>query len=407
MYVSVTVISALTDTPPLAVSKYLPMITVTLPLAVYLGLQQVFNPTVAIYAGYAVAANRTLLLFESKFIEESLAMVALFFIIYSLLSDENRLSRAICPIFILFVAITHHFTSVLAILYIALVCVSNWEPLFPSSITEMRSNREIRYSTVLLLLFSGVLVVTVFAFLSRLFTTTLVGEVIRNIQGQSFTQSSGSLGSNPTIRGMIASLALPILIVCSGITAAGFFSRQYRFSNREVLLTVASGVLALIYAVFQFVGGVVNIDPIRLLIVLLPLLTAITCQILLNYDTEIISPRLQSIVPAVIVIILIITQIAAIPPTVLYTDPGETAIGDDHYTESQFSASSWAGRYLSSPVYAYEAGLWLSEPNNEYRSILSETEERSGVTVWRDGVSKKRINVESVIYDVGTQRLYI
>ncbi|WP_206750432.1 hypothetical protein, partial [Halorubrum sp. ASP1] len=108
---------------------------------------------------------------------------------------------------------------------------------------------------------------------------------------------------------------------------------------------------------------------------------------------------IRSVVAVLIVSALILTQVAAFDPHVLYTNPDETVIGEGHHTSAQFGASQWTERHYSGAVLGAERSLWVAYDNNYRNPIHGEGACESLLTGWRPETGDSRPSDVSVVFD--------
>jgi hypothetical protein len=101
----------------------------------------------------------------------------------------------------------------------------------------------------------------------------------------------------------------------------------------------------------------------------------------------------------ILCILFIVTQIAAIPPHVLYSDPGETVVfAEGHYTAVMPHLVDWMISYGTGPISVYEQGIWINT-EIEYQQI--QTISCGGNNVIIRGEVLQPYN-SNQIYDSGT-----
>jgi hypothetical protein len=193
----------------------------------------------------------------------------------------------------------------------------------------------------------------------------------------------------------------------AGVTAFGVLTR-YDAAYWEVGWVGAAGIFAMLYFASLVGGRVVPLDPIRILLFLVATITPPTLSVIsrasppglsrLASDRRVFSV-IRSVVAVLIVSALILTQVAAFEPHVLYTNPDQTVIGEGHHTSAQFGASQWTERHYSGAVLGAERSLWVAYDNNYRNPIHGEGACKSLLTVWRPETGDARPSDVSVVFD--------
>ena len=394
-YVFLKILTSVTGLPITPLGKYFPLITVALPVFVYLAICRLSTPKIGFLTALGFASTRTVLLFESKFVDETTAVGYLFLLLYLLAAlNRSRRRSLIGLILVTSIVVTHHAISfiagmlVLIWLTVDILITQEW---IPSRFQpRIHSNKS---PSIILGLGVVVLAAVVFLYWAPGLTTPLLTNILMNpfhIAGGG-TAGIGSSGSG--LRSLVSSAVLVVLVVFALIATVGLFSRQ-RFDPWVSSWTVFAGVIAVLYAVSLIAGQLVPLDPIRFLIVLVPTLLAVSLIVIKRLG-EWQSVR---VVVGVIVVILIITQIAAIPPHVLISEPSETIVGEGHYSLAQFEAASWVSSYGQDVTIAVkEPGLWAS------RGIFNIRTDEKCMTGLR--ARPKNKSKSSIIYDVGELKI--
>jgi len=407
-------------------SKYFPVFVFAIPFVVYAGVELIANRRIAFYTGMAVASTRTLLVFEVKFVDETIA-VLLFFTALVYLSLTNQTKRAVpgLALVITGLALTHHATSVF--FAVLLMCMLLAGTLHRVPLPSVLANRVApqRGSPVGIgLLGTGLVgfgVGAVFLFLAPEVTTELVmtahGSLFEGQQTSSPVQSGSGGGlfsvSGVPVRQLISRAAMVVFAIMAGVTAVGILTR-YRTAHWEVGWVGAAGIFSGLYFASLVGGRVVPLDPIRILLFLVVIITPPTLSIISRYrllsdtpddedtDTTTSPSRpggIRSAVALLLLSALIVTQVAAIDPHVLYTDPTTTVIGEGHHTDAQFGASQWAERYYSGAMIGAERSLWVAYDNNYRNPTHGVGSCRQILSAWRPETGDPRPENVSVVLD--------
>ena len=401
-------------------SKYFPLFVVAIPFVVYAGVELLATRRIAFYTGMAVASTRTLVLFEVKFVDETIA-VLLFFtaILYLALATRERRAVVGLAVVIAALALTHHATS--AFFGILLACMLGASLIERVPLPGVLARRlyprrgrpiDIGITGTVVVMFG---VGAVFFFLAPQVTTELVntayGALFEGQQTAAPVQSGAGGGifsvSGVPPRQLVSRAAILVFALMAGVTAFGVLTR-YDAAYWEVGWVGAAGIFAMLYFASLVGGRVVPLDPIRILLFLVATITPPTLSVIsrasppglsrLASDRRVFSV-IRSVVAVLIVSALILTQVAAFEPHVLYTNPDQTVIGEGHHTSAQFGASQWTERHYSGAVLGAERSLWVAYDNNYRNPIHGEGACESLLTVWRPETGDARPADVSVVFD--------
>jgi hypothetical protein len=406
-------------------SKYFPLFVVAIPFVVYAGVELLTTRRIAFHTGMAVASTRTLVLFEVKFVDETVA-VLLFFtaVIYLTLTTSKRRAVGGLAVVVAALALTHHATSIFFCILLVCTLAANLVERVPLPGVLARRLHPQRGTQIGIgttgTTVVGFGVVAVFLFLAPQVTTDLVntayGALFEGQQTAAPVQSGGGGGifsiSGVPPRQLASRSAILVFGVMAVSTAFGVLTR-YKAAYWEVGWTGAAGIFAVLYFLSLVGGRVVPLDPIRLLLFLVATITPPTLSVLLRFQlptwladslprtgaTQRSVHTARSIAVVVILGSLILSQVAAFNPHVLYTNPDETVIGEGHHTSAQFGASQWTERHYSGAILGTERSLWVAYDNNYRNPIHGEGACKSLLTVWRPETGDSRPSNVSVIFD--------
>ena len=396
-YVFVTVLETV-GIPISLVSKYIPLIAGAAPLFFYLGLSRVLNNFNAFLIAMGFASTRTLLLFEGKFISESMAIGLLFFAVMILFVTDGRRRKIALFITILALCVTHHVTALFAILLLTVwPSVSGFleYDYVPSRL------RPVQDSVTPLLAFaavSSIIFVLVFLYGGGNFARWVLATFTSSLQVGSGSEVAGLSGGEQTIRGLVAQGALPLFVIFALIVSAGQFSMR-RQSKWTTGWTAFAGLIAVLYVISLAVGAFIPLDPIRFLIILVPFLLASTVAVL-TLEGGVSSDSQRQALAVILVVALIVTQLAAIPAHVLISNPSQTTIGEGHYSASQWAASDWVDRYSLDRLWVYERGLWVAGGTID---VVDQQEAQTcgGSRVWRADTGHRSLGQSAIVYSAG------
>ncbi|MDZ7730949.1 MAG: hypothetical protein U5K37_08615 [Natrialbaceae archaeon] len=204
-------------------------------------------------------------------------------------------------------------------------------------------------------------------------------------------------------------MAVPIFAIIASIGAYFVLSKN-KIEVWETSMVVYAGILGLIYVATLAIGRLIPLDSIRLLILLSAALIPPVLSFLSRNELSIKNYNFDlEVVGIILAVILIITQIAAVPPHVLYSDKSSTVIGEGHYTESQFIASEWVNTHTELKIIPYERGLWLSQGNPVVDiRFFGSYDDDLFIRPWRsEAKANDQLYEQDAIYDSGEIKLYI
>lgn len=392
----------------LMIGKYSPLLIAFIPTFLYLTLCRFTSTKIAFLTGMGFASTRTLLAFESKFIDEFPAIFLLFALILVFSVDEKakyskigqKRKYIIGCILMIAIVLTHHAAALLAISFVfvwtVIVRLINVERL-PSRIQPIDD----QWSPPLTLTIIGVIgFIGIWIYAAPNFTRIVSVSLLDSVVHVSGGEVSGpSTEPSQPIRSLISTSAMGVFAILACINAYGVLSKK-RLSSWAYVWIIYAGMIGCIYSVFLIVGRFVALDPIRFLIVLIPTILAPALAII-GAKIDSTAPQYMKGVSVLIVLSLIITQLAAIPPHVVFSDPSQTEFGEGHYTPAQFSASSWVAEYEEDRgVLAYEHGLWIAKgTENVSNSFVWQCTNQ--LRVWRAEGFRNYPAREDVLYSAG------
>jgi hypothetical protein len=402
-------------------SKYFPLFVVVIPFIVYAGVELLATRRIAFYTGMAVASTRTLVLFEIKFVDETIAILLFFTaIVYLALSTRERQAVVGLSVVITALALTHHATS--AFFSILLACTLGASLVKQVPLPGLLARRlypqrgrpiDVGITGTIVVAFG---IGAVFLFLAPQVTTELVntahGALFEGQQTAAPAQSGSGGGifsvSGVPPRQLVSRAAILVFALMAGVTAFGVLTR-YDAAYWEVGWVGAAGIFAILYFASLVGGRVVPLDPIRILLFLVATITPPTLSVISRVGlpprlSQLVSERpvftvFRGLVAVLVVSTLILTQVAAFTPHVLYTNPDETVIGEGHHTSAQFGASQWTERHYSGAVLGAERSLWVAHDNNYRNPTHGKGACKSLLTVWRPETGDTRPADVSVVFD--------
>ncbi|MBV0925199.1 hypothetical protein KTS45_13420 [Halomicroarcula limicola] len=371
---------------PLTVAKYIPLLSVFTPYLFYVALSKFTNARRALVVAFGFASVRTFLLIESQFINEMFGLF-LFVLLLTLVPriESRNVSVAVLGALGVALAGTHHFAASVATgffglwLGVSLLSTSSlpyrvpYLPRFLPNPTRRRAPiRNLAIATIAigvvnLYFFSyiqtGMSIDLVNAFINRLLLDGSTGGATGNI-------GSGVGGEGNTVRTLLSSYgAILVLGLLAAINAATILT-SYDNAVWETAWVVYNGILSVAYVLFLVIGRLVWLDPSRFLVFLLPFLLGVAIHALGEYRFHVTEWGASDIqIGSLIVILLVVTQTAAIPSYVLETDPSTSAIGESHNTVQHLSASDWLQTTGTKPVVSWEGVVWGVRNGHKIRSF--------------------------------------
>ena len=424
-FVLVETLRLLTATPLPAIGKYLPLITLTLPLLFYYALAQFTSARTALLSAFGLASVRTFLLVETQFINETLAVVILF----AMLAVAATVRRVVPAVFLLALfsvslALTHHLTAAIGTLLFAVWAVtvylsrlSRWAPSVLRRLLPVPDDNPWLVGPL-----EAAAVVTGGGFLGTYLLvepgtlrTLLTSAVDVLVFESTPTTSSGAVasgvgGAGSAVRTLLSSFGAVALLVVFALIGAWTILSRYENESWETAWVVVAGVLSLAYVTFLVRGRLVWLDPSRFLIFLIPLLLGVVVKVVRGDATD----GTRTAIAVGLVALLVLTQLAAIPSYVLHSDPDRAALAQNHQPESTFRAGGWVAEYGRGRTVGWQGVIWQHGPDKSYVSYDDFDGDcgDGAYLVWRDaaryslGVQPGTVHGgHSTVYDNGKVRL--
>ena len=403
-------VEQVTDVPTYTLAKYLPLMSAAVPLFYFVAVSRYTSRRIAFLSAIAIASVRTLFLFESKFVNEIVAVVLFFVLLVVLRFFDFGWPENLLPVVVvLALTFAHHATAYIAVLFLGCWAFVDWlsriESVPERFVSRQRDLSDVRLRHALIL---GIVITSLFIYMASVVSKGLLGIAYSAlVLGQTtpapISQSSADVGtiSGLPIRQLVSRAALVVLGVLAAISGVSVLSR-YRAQPWEVGWTAFAGIISVLY-VGTIVGGrAIHLDPIRLLLFLVAALVPPALTVLVrSTGPDFLAGWSRHTVATAIVCAFLVTQIAAIPPHVLYSDPSSTTLDEGHYTPAQFAASSWAGTHSDAAVLGYEKGLWIARGAG-FRAVQFETDGCDDtMRVWRIEAGEEMTAADSTIYDGG------
>lgn len=377
------------------VAKYLPMIILAIPLLFYAGTALRIGSKLALFSSLCLIGTKTFYLFEVKFIEEPLAMVIYFTIInLILLAKHIPRFKYLLVISSIAVSLSHPTVAVVAILLLGAFAITRLGSVVPS---RFKPRSITKYSVIYPIIIASGMTILV------LFTGQSIAKLIF---GAIFIGSSVPT-SAPTPQWEISSLTYTIFLILQAGLAVFVLSAylsHYRFEHWQLSFSIHSAVMLLIYLLLGPVLITITSAPIdssRVVLYYVPILILVFISIF----KDLFPKEKNTVLMSVFLVIFLSSQVLSMPPHVLYSDPGHTTVGEGHYTQSQFQASSWVAQFSSDGVVGFERGLWESHNNTYLQNQQGNCTNK--LFVQRSGVLSHSNLAHSAIYDSGNNiKLY-
>jgi len=411
-YYITSFIQNVTGLSVITMGKYIPLIAASLPILLYTGVRNVMSLRDALRVSIAFSSTRTLLLFETKFVDEPAALVSFFVLLFftnKLLTTENMtISQLRVKLVIILISIsivlTHHAIGLMLILFL----ISSRVVLRITSIRNIPERFKLGSESWSFPISFGVIAVVsfilTFVYGATNLTIKLVPSFIASVSAGSGGEVAGP-STGGSFRNVIASSATVVIGLLCLICAYGFLSKS-KIKPWATTWITFGGIIGLLYIISLLLGTFISLDPIRFLIILTPVLLASATYVMRGLplsDTTVNG----SIFIQILLVLFIITQISAIGPGILYSDTTETTLGEGHYTPAQFEASSWVAEYGGGRIIGYEEGLWKSRDENIYfRHNFTYDGCDEWLNVYRAESNEKFPFLGDIVYDSSKISLY-
>lgn len=405
IHVLASVLIELLGLPPTPVAKYLPLTVAFTPVILFIALRRLLDDTYATMVAITFGSVRALLMFETKFIDESLAVTLfLTLILIVCVGNLGRMKFIGLPVAAT-LALSHHSFSILVGLFLltwgAFEMVSGMtvfadrpNRLVPAA--HLRNSKQLLSWSILIFLLS----VTVVRFGSPEEFDQLAATVVLSTLSAQPSVTEGSV-TTPVVgvRGAILRAAVPLLGVYALITVFGIFSKK-RYPAWVYGWTGFGGITGVFFVIATALGRVLQLDPIRFYIPFCVSTVVAAAGVVRSVRSRV---KLVESLFVLLTIAFIITQALALPPPVLFSDTGDVTPIEDHYARQQFAAGNWAGEYMNSTnIAGVERDVWYY--GGVEFATTKETNPRCAnwaVSRWTDVSSADFPEPPHVIYDNG------
>lgn len=331
-------IRVILDVRIIDLAKYLPLITVSIPLFAFLIAQRLLSDKFSAFVvGMSAASLKTMLLFETKFVDETIALI-LFFTAIFLITIRNKPSiryRIVLVLLSVGIVLSHPMTGVIFIGFGILFYIGATREMYKflprsQSRFSLISSKQIRISDSLV-----VINIVLFSFIYAMIITEITIAVL--LGGSTPEASVGPSRSQIVLSTLLVDIPLIVVIlILAGILLWAFFS-MYKMADWELSLSIICGLFTGYYAIGILVGPPIGFDPSRVLIYLIPFLFLTAASVLLRSSQFSLLQARR--VLAIVLAVFLVGQVMAIPPHVLYSNPAETVPNTDRNPTLQGQAA--------------------------------------------------------------------
>ncbi|WP_266081671.1 hypothetical protein [Haladaptatus caseinilyticus] len=355
MYILIDVLNEILSIPLMKIGKYLPLISILIPIIFFLGVKRIGGSKVALYAVLSVIYLKTYRGFEAKLVDEIPAMIALYFILYIFMfkfraRSSNKRVIVLSAVFFSLAIISH---PILAIASVILILIN--EILVENLLYRIDITDEQKSISILQIATAAAIAVTVLIFWG-INSNTVAGIIVGLTQlggSPSWTVGGKSI---PSIRQMVVYYGtMSLIVIWSIATLLSVVNKRTKTKNWQLSLSFFAGVTTILYFFQLFAGRVIAYDPARYLLLFIPITTFI-----MLHELEHIDAFPKDIIQIVLLISFITIHSFAISPQVLISNPDETTLGEGNYTPQQYQSTYWVEEYSSEKytVVGYEIELW-------------------------------------------------
>lgn len=376
------------------VAKYIPLIGVLSPILLYTAFQRITPSKIAFAGALMLPATRTFYLFDSKFVDEILATI-LFFAIMAIIFNVGRSGKRKLYLFIpvaLALSLSHSlfalFSAILLGIFFFIPQVSEYFPI-RFQLIDSDPDTSPTYMTSLLIFLILILVFFGEGFTSLLFSLFSLDTTLSAHALQQTTKVSN-----------LPDLVFRVLILYGLIILIGFLTKV-PFQEWEFEFAAYSAICLVIFFLLTKLSESIPVDAIRLLILFLPVIYITTISTVFKLIKQ---ENLAKVIVITLSMILLVTQVTAIQPHVMFSNKSTTQLDEGHYSPQQFKASEWAKKYSDEPVVGYEKGLWLSR-DNSYIPYGNQNNCKSKLITRRIHQSQSVNNHLNVIFSAGKIQL--
>ena len=394
LYVFTDLMVTILGIKAIVIAKYLPLVSILVPIFFYLFAELVSSHKSAFFSTLGVIALRNTAIFHAKFVDETIAIgflfLCLYLIVFASTLSIGRPRRLIGLALISATALilSHPMAALLSsgiILAVGIAAEYRDLPLL-----HIKTESEFRAGIVISPLIAiGVTGLFVFTALNS-FVSLSLGLFTGSVPTKPGAPSIG--GSTTILEGILIALSVygNVLVIglLSLIVLLGTISKRVPTSRWDLAWAIIGGVLTGLYAGQILVGRLLGYDPVRYLIFFIPFILLYSIKVIESEKIRQYSPTKSTIIQIMLIMLVVITQISAIAPHMMYSDPSTKPLdGKGHFTPSDYSMIDFSTNYVSEDiqVIAYEIPLW--EYDN--RSIWVQTSLRecnNMLVADRDGV---------------------
>ncbi|WP_435102474.1 hypothetical protein [Halarchaeum sp. P4] len=362
----ITIVSSISAVPIPSAGKYYPLVNALLPVIGYVAFRTVSSKEVALLSAHAIVGTRTFLTFESKFVPESLGIFLFFALIFSLLMEFSQSDtdwRYLSIFFGISIILTHNVTSLIAIFFLLTVCtVCLLIPHIPLPTTPFNKSS---YPSPSLQLATLILIIGFMSLFIYGDWITLRNMIINIAVG---TKSVGhTTSSTLSIIQLVNEFGQLIVVFFMCILNLLILHPKYESDHWELGIAVFNASLISLFMIQSIMGKITDLDQIRLIIFVYPLLAFISLRTIYGINLHKLD-QYRDHLAVILLVAFLIPQLIAIPTPVLETTYGPT-LEEDHFSDSQFAAANWASRSEIQSISGYERDVWLFVGRMDYTPI--------------------------------------
>lgn len=367
LYVFTDLVVTILGVKTIVIAKYLPLVSILVPIFFYLFARLVSSHKSAFFSTLGVVALRNTAIFHAKFLDETLAIGFLFLCLYlivfasTLSTGRSRRLIGLALISATALVLSHPMAALLSsgiILAIGIAAEYRDLPLL-----HIKTESEFRVGIMTALLIA-IGVVGLFAFTA-----------LNSFAGLSLNLFTGSVSTNPgapsiggsttLFEGILIALSVygHVLVIglLSLIVLLGTISKRVPTSRWDLAWAIIGGVLTGLYTGQILAGRLLGYDPVRYLIFFIPFILLYSLKVIELQKIRQYSPTKRTFIQFILIMLVVVTQISAIAPHVMYSDPSTKPLdGKGHFTPSDYSMIDFSTNYVSEDiqVIAYETPLW-------------------------------------------------
>jgi hypothetical protein len=363
LYVFTDLMATILGIKTIITAKYLPLVSILVPVFFYLFARLVSSHKSAHFSTLGVIVLRNTAIFHSKFVDETIAIGFSFLCLYLIMfafTQSTGWSRRVIGLALISataLVLSHPMAALLSggiILAISIAAGYRDPPLIHTK-TEYEFRAGITISLLIIISVTGLYVFTVL--------NSSAGFFASPVPTKSGAPSIG--GSTTMLEDILIALSVygHVLVIglLSLIVLLGTISKRVPTSQWDVAWAIIGGILTGLYAGQVLVGRLLGYDPVRYLIFFIPFILLYSMKVIESQKIRQYSPTKRTVMQITLIMLVVVTQISAIAPHVMYSDPSTKPLdAKGHFTPSDYSMIDFSTNYVSEDiqVIAYETPLW-------------------------------------------------